>query len=134
MAKNRVSESETLCDARPMVLVRPTGDLTESRAIDAFLERCRRVLVESPHTPILLDLREVTDADTKIIAALVLLYRSTAEEARELYVLPSQTLQDWFHLCRVGHLFESITVQRAGRKGLSRSSAPSRREPAARFI
>ncbi len=96
---------ERLCPHR--VIVRVEGDLTPADAVNEFTRMVRASFSRPRTRKMLLDLRKVRKADSKLVAALVAMNRTAQHRAIDLIIRPSHLLRHWIMLYRVDRLLRS---------------------------
>ncbi len=81
-------------------MVTAGSDLTEPAALAELLLRCRAAL-RAANQRLILDLTNVEVADTKLVAALVILRRTARRAAIAVVVRPSNCVKVWLTVCRL---------------------------------
>jgi anti-anti-sigma regulatory factor len=84
-------------------VVGAAGNLCETRVLQVFHRRCEGALSPTPRR-VVLDLAGVTSADTKLVAALVLLLRRADSEGVPLELVAPARVRAWIALCQLEHL------------------------------
>jgi hypothetical protein len=79
--------------------------MTRCEAIRALSQRCRRSLRRNP-AELVIDLRAVRAADTKLAACLVSVYRAARASAARLEILPSPAVVNVLTVCRLQRLID----------------------------
>lgn len=98
----------------PAVL-HPVGNLRDERLLHELQTHCI-ALVEAGRRRIILNLEQVAELDTRLIAALVLIIRRARAWRAEIELRLSARVQEWVDLCHVRHLFQpnaALTTQAA---------------------
>lgn len=80
-------------------------DMTCCEAVLRLFKRCRRIIRQKPEC-LLVDLRRVKKADTKLIACLVALYQAAEAKSVRLELQPCSVIEDLFIVCRLQGLIE----------------------------
>jgi ABC-type transporter Mla MlaB component len=81
-----------------------TGDLTDGDAITDLLVKCKNAMKHHARQNLTVDLTNVEAADTKLIAALVILRRWAASVDVELVLHVPRCVQRWLSVCRLESL------------------------------
>lgn len=84
-------------------IVEASGDLCASTAVNRFHRRCEKLITAEPPRAVL-DLRNVTQADTKLVAVLVLMLRLARSINVALGIHVSPQIRQWITVCRVDQL------------------------------
>ena len=79
-------------------------DLTDTRRLADFARIASDVITSNTPT-VILDLRRVHDADSKLVSMLVQLARRARAYDVRMRVFPSESLESWFAVCRVEKFF-----------------------------
>jgi anti-anti-sigma regulatory factor len=103
---DQASELET--EAGPRV-VDACGDLRETSVLQEFCRRCESTMDSGPRH-LVVDLSHVTRANTKLVAALVLLLRRARVEGVTLDFEVRGPIRQWIALCHVEHLLRETSV------------------------
>ena len=98
-----------------------SGDLTDGQAVREFHQLCEK-LVQPGRRRVVLDLRRVSHADTKLVASLVVVLRraQAAGVTFELHVSPH--VGEWIALCQVGRLLRPQRPARTRARRVPRGS------------
>jgi ABC-type transporter Mla MlaB component len=92
-------------DLKPLV-IRPVGDMTSCEQVGVLFQRCRRVIGEAGRRAVVLDLLDVGQADTKLVACLVAVYQMSRDSSVRLEMRASRVVLDLFELCRLQRLVD----------------------------
>lgn len=92
-------------DAERSFLVRASGDLTDCRVLRRFQARCE-ALLHARIDHVVLDLSEVEQADTKLVACLLVVLRRARSVGVRLEVCCSHTVNEWLAFCRLTQLLQ----------------------------
>jgi ABC-type transporter Mla MlaB component len=76
------------------------GDLTRPAGVQELYERCRRRL-RSRCRCLVVDLSEVSQVDTKLVASLVVLKRYAHSTGQRVEVRYSEPVRAWLRVCRL---------------------------------
>ena len=95
----------TTCEPSTAIIPAPS-DMTDWKSIRDLQQRCESSL-RQPRRRVVLDLRSVTGADSKLIAYLVFAVRKAAAKPRRLEIRPSRSVRSWAAVCRVEDLLRS---------------------------
>ena len=76
-----------------------SGDLRDSKAVRAFHQRCKALIASGPRQ-VALNLSGVDQADTKLVAALVLIACLARSADIAVNIQVSSTLREWIAVCR----------------------------------
>jgi len=93
-SRNSQSDSELDIGAR--------GDLRDPATFESLRRRCLAAVRVSRVGPIVLDLAEVTVADTKVIALLLLMTAWAHEGRNQLYLRVSSVVREWVQISGAG--------------------------------
>lgn len=102
-------------------VVDATGDLCDTRVLRVFHRRCEEALSPGRRC-LVVDLADVTSADTKLVATLVTLLQRAQALGVPLELIVSSRVYGWITLCRVERLLRPTRGQR--RTGMD-SKAPA---------
>lgn len=83
------------------VVIRPPPDMTSVEQVRLLLNCCRQVIALSPRRAILLDLRDVVRADTKLIACLVVIVQLARRASVRIDLRGSRAVADLAAVCRL---------------------------------
>lgn len=84
--------------------MRGSSDMTSCEQIRQLFVRCRRIIGEG--NAIVLDLNNVDQADTKLMACLVAVYQLARASSVRMELCPSMAVRDVVEVCRLGWLLE----------------------------
>lgn len=87
------------------------GDAASDDAVFALVASGRRVLASGARN-IFLDLRGVHEADTRLIASLVLLHREARRKGKRVVLRTSRCVCEWARVCRVEGLLNLVAAPR----------------------
>lgn len=96
--------------ARACCLTVAATDMTCSERVRDLFERCQRVLEEGG-VHIVIDLKAVTIADTKIVACLVALYQLARGTSARLEVCGSPSVCEIASICRLDRLMHELNPE-----------------------
>ena len=100
-------EKGTIVEDQPSTAIidAPT-DMTDWQCVRDFQTRCD---TSAPRSRLVLDLRSVRWADSKLIACIVLATRRARDRAVRVEIKPSRCVNRWAALCRVDAMLRSAT-------------------------
>lgn len=78
-------------------------DFTECQRVRDLLEACRRAIPRA-HGVLIIDLTDVRKADTKLVAAIVLIYRLATAQAVRIRLYVSKEVASLLHVCKLQSL------------------------------
>ena len=90
-----------------------SGDLRDSRAVQEFYRQCHVLIASEPQRAVL-NLSNVADADTKLVAVLLLVVRLSRIARVPLRILASENLRAWIAVCGVEPLLRPYLAVRDG--------------------
>ena len=88
-----------------------TGNLCDTRMLRGFHHRCEQVMNPGRRC-VAVDLTNVTSADTKLVATLVILRQRAQSVGAPLELTVSSRVYDWITLCRVERLLQPRRARR----------------------
>ena len=92
-------------------VVDATGNLCDTRMLRGFHHRCERVMNPGRRC-VAVDLTNVTSADTKLVATLIILRQRAQSVGAPLELTVSSRVYDWITLCRVERLLQPRRARR----------------------
>lgn len=107
--------SERLCPHR--AIVRVEGDLTHAETVNEFARAVRSSFAHPRTQKMLLDLRQVRQVDSKLVAALIAMNRMAQRRSIELIIRPSALLRRWLLLYRVERMLRPPRSTRSTARG-----------------
>jgi len=111
------------------VFVRAGDNLREAAALEDYRKRCLAVLRAQRGGRLLLDLDQVTDADTKLVGLLLLIAARAQQEQTTLRLRLSAVVRAWIEVCNAGRYLAPRAEIEPGCDGPAATMA-AREEPA----
>ena len=93
-------------DATATRIISPSGSLRDSRRCRDFHHDCEQA-VRPGRRRVVLNLTQVADADTKLVATLVAIARRARAAGVSYKILVSSRVRTWIALCRMERLLQS---------------------------
>ena len=91
-----------------------SGDLRDSRVVQEFYRQCHALITSEPQR-VVVNLSNVADADTKLVAVLLLVVRLSRIARVPVRILASENLRAWIAVCGVEQLLQPyLAVQDGG--------------------
>jgi len=91
-------------------IVNATGDLRDTRVLQAFHRRCEEAL-NPGRRRVRVDLADVASADTKLVATLLVLWRRAKAVGVPVELTVSSRVYEWISLCQVQGSLQPACVQ-----------------------
>lgn len=96
----------------PDCVLHAAGDMTSCEQVRRLFNHCRRAIGER-HDGLVIDLKNVTRLDTKLMACLVAVYRQAAASKVRLELLCPASVLSMAEVCRLNWLIERTAPAKA---------------------
>jgi ABC-type transporter Mla MlaB component len=104
-------EHPSIGEARRRIAA-PARDMTHSEHVKELAGECRRLIRRPDTATLVIDLADVEQADTKLVACLVGVYRLASARAVSMEMILPRVVQDLVAVCRLEPLIEQTRPRR----------------------